>query len=124
IRTLLQRSADAWNRGDLDGFLEPYLRSDRTTYIGSTGLRRGFDALRESYRAGYFASGPPEDRLEFDDIDVRTLGDSHALAIGRYRLVDRESGETTDEGIYSLTLLRTDAGWRIIHDHSSSLSGG
>jgi ketosteroid isomerase-like protein len=40
--------------------------------------------------------------------------------VGRYILYDRETGETAATGVFSLTLRETDAGWKIVHDHSSS----
>lgn len=118
IVAMLVESTRAWDAGDLDGFLVPYLDSPDITFVGSSGLVRGKAGTRARYASSYFAAGAPKGRLSFRDIEVRPLGDDHALAVGRYVLTDRETGAEST-GMFSLTLRRTSEGWRIIHDHSS-----
>ncbi len=118
IRTLLVRSADAWNDGDLDGFLLPYLHSDEVSYVGSRGPVRGYERLRQNYASSYWRNGDPDRKLGFRDIEVTPLGASYALAVGWYVLSNRGDGRETDRGIFSLVLRRTPDGWRILHDHS------
>lgn len=120
IERILTASAEAWNRGDLDGFVLPYANSPETTFVGASGVRRGFDALRAGYVDSYFKHGAPPQRLGFEKLEVRMLGDSHALMLGEYVLSDRTSGEEVDRGIFSLTWALTEAGWRIMNDHTSS----
>jgi ketosteroid isomerase-like protein len=122
IRALLIASAAAWNRGDLDGFLHPYLDSDSTTFIGSTGLIRGLARVRERYRYVYWKGGAPATRLDFEDITITLLGPEHALAVGYYVLRNRGSPDVADRGIFSLVFTLTRQGWRIINDHTSSLT--
>ncbi|HEV2124755.1 MAG TPA: nuclear transport factor 2 family protein [Chloroflexota bacterium] len=119
IVAALDASTEAWNAGELEGFLEPYLDSPGTTFVGGSGLLRGKDAIRESYRRSYWRTGTPEDRLSFQEIEVRPLGPEHALAVGRYVVARRATGEQTATGLFSLVLVRTAQGWRILHDHSS-----
>lgn len=116
---VLLRSAQAWNRGDLDGFVDPYERSERTTFVGGRGFHRGFDELRDGYIRGYWADGSPRDSLAFDVADVRPLDQDAALLLGRYILLDRSTGSTTSTGVFSLVFVRTADGWKITHDHTS-----
>lgn len=113
----LTESAAAWNRGDLDGFLAPYLNGPNTTYI-ARDVVRGVPAIRESYANSWFRGGRPAGELSYNDIEVRPLGPNHALAVGHWRVVMRETNQPRT-GIFSLTYQRTPQGWRIIHDHSS-----
>ncbi|HET7322167.1 MAG TPA: SgcJ/EcaC family oxidoreductase, partial [Longimicrobiaceae bacterium] len=113
----LQTSADAWNAGDLEGFLRPYLDSPATTFWSSAGLLHGKDAIRSLYRNGYWKNGRPSQQLRFDGLEVRSLGTDYALATGRYHLF--EAGRETASGPFSLVFTRTPDGWRIVHDHSS-----
>src|SRR5690349_15443043 len=115
VTAVLQASTEEWNRGSLDGFLVPY--HDAATFVGRGGLVRGKPAIREMYASSYWRTGRPTGTLAFRDVDVRMLGDDHALAVGRY--VVSEGGRETGSGLFSLTLQRTPAGWRIVHDHSS-----
>ncbi len=120
IVATLEASAEAWNRGDLDGFLKPYLDSSETTFMTARGVIHGLDTIRARYRAGYFKSGGPPQLLRFGDISVRDLGPDHALMTGRYRLTDRATGAPADSGNFTLVWRRTPGGWKIIHDHSSA----
>ena len=115
---MLQASANAWNRGDLESFLDDYLDSDETAFVGSA-VSFGVDQIRERYLASYWKTGMPAQQLGFEDIHVRPLGSDHALARGKYVLTNPD-GSAGGTGYFSLVLVRTDDGWRIIHDHSSS----
>lgn len=121
IRALLVASAAAWNRGDLDGFLHPYLDSDSTTFIGSNGEVRGLASVRNRYRNVYWKDGAPATTLDFENIEITPLGSGHALAVGYYVLRNRSSSDIADRGIFSLVFELTRHGWRIINDHTSSL---
>lgn len=118
IPAMLRASAEAWNRGDLESFLDDYLDSSETTFVGSD-VSFGVDEIRERYLRSYWRTGQPEGLLRFEDLHVRPLGTDHALARGRYVLTDRNGAEQ-GTGFFSLVLVRTSDGWRIIHDHSSS----
>lgn len=121
VVAVLQASADAWNRGDLDGFLEPYLDSSETTFMTGPGVIHGLGTIRERYRAHYFtAAGRPPTLLRFSDLDVRPLGAGHALMTGRFHLTTRATGAPADSGNFTLVWRRTPHGWKIIHDHSSA----
>ncbi len=118
---MLQASAEAWNRGDLDGFLQPYLDSSETTFMTAPGVIHGLGTIRERYRAHYFTAGAvPPTLLRFDQVDVRPLGADYALMTGRFHLTTRASGAPADSGNFTLVWRRTPGGWKIIHDHSSA----
>ncbi len=120
VARMLHASAEAWNRGDLDGFLDDYSEGEGTTFTGASGTVRGTDEIRRRYLAGYWGTGRPEHRLSFEDIEVRPLGPDHALALGRYVLAEPDDGPVASTGIFTLVLARGDHGWKIIHDHSSA----
>jgi uncharacterized protein (TIGR02246 family) len=117
---MLHSSAASWNAGDLEGFLDDYLDSPSTAFVGSR-VTYGVDEIRRRYQASYWSSGAPAQHLRFEDIDVRALGPdhAHALALGRYVLLEPASGAIQGSGWFTLVLVRTAEGWRIIHDHSS-----
>lgn len=118
VQTLLGESSQAWNAGDLDGFMASYRDDPTTTYIGSTGLVRGYDAIRAHY-APSFEPGAARDSLRFRDLYTRPLGPGLGLAVAHYVLY--KNGVTTSTGIFTLVLQQTPEGWRIIHDHSNEL---
>jgi uncharacterized protein (TIGR02246 family) len=118
IPVMLQASAAAWNRGDLEGFLDDYLDSNETTFVGSA-VSFGVDQIRERYLASYWSTGRAEQQLRFEDVHVRPLGSDHALTRGTYVLIDADGSEG-GRGFFTLVMVRTGDGWRIIHDHSSA----
>lgn len=120
LEEALMASAEAWNRKDLDGFMAPYLRSPGLTFSGSGGVRRGFEAVVARYRASYFDADAALPTLRFTDVETRDLGADHALMLGRYVLLDPDSGERQDTGFFSLVWVRTREGWKIMHDHTSA----
>lgn len=102
-----------WNEGDLEGFIAPY--SAVTTFMTPQGPI-GRDAMRTRYASKYFGPGQSRQRLHFESITVRPLGDDHALMTGRFVL---ESDAPAQTGWFTLVWVREGDTWRILHDHSS-----
>jgi uncharacterized protein (TIGR02246 family) len=121
IAAMMARSAEAWNRGDLDAFMEDYAPGEGTTYIGSRGLLRGPAAIRASY-APRFAPGVRRGALRFENLEVDVLAPGVANAIAYYVLSERTAAgadSTIARGPTSLVMRRDGGRWRIVHDHSS-----
>ena len=118
IRSLLQNSEAAWNRGDLAAFASDYEDAQTTTFVGREITRGGVDAILARYQRSY---PTPEARgtLTFSEIEVRPLGRDYALAIGRFALKRTAAGGGDAAGRFTLVLRHTPKGWKIIHDHSS-----
>jgi uncharacterized protein (TIGR02246 family) len=114
IQELLDRSAAAWNQGDLAGFMESYERSPDTIYVSAHDVIRGYAAIEAHYAAAY---GGPTGTLMFSELTIRPLGDDHAVVVGRYHLSMPEGDAPT--GLFSLVLQRGARGWHIIADHST-----
>lgn len=116
ILGLLRAQAECWNRGDIDGFMETYWKSENLTFSGGGKTTRGWTATRDRYKARY-----PRDKmgtLKFDQLETSLLSDGVALVLGRWYL-DQQG--TKVEGNFTLVLKKFDDGWKIVHDHSSTL---
>lgn len=117
IAVMMQASAMAWNRGDLDAFVNYYEPDTTTTYIGRNGIVRGRAAIRAVY-APRFAPGGVRDSLSFENTEIDLLAPGVANVISWYRLMRGDS--TTARGPTSLVMRHdADGQWRIVHDHSS-----
>jgi uncharacterized protein (TIGR02246 family) len=115
---VLREQQDAWNRGDLDGFLRGYDPTPALVFTSGGRVRRGFVETRARYVQRYGASGPAGmGRLDFEVLDVRILGPGAAIVLGRWRL--RGTPEA-GAGVFTLAFQRTAQGWRIVHDHTSA----
>jgi uncharacterized protein (TIGR02246 family) len=115
IRGATLASADAWNRGDLKGHLAIYL--DSVTFMTKSGPRPGVAAIEQSFTTSYFRDGRPKQQLRFDQVNVRRLDRNSALETGRFVL--HGGGEPEQSGWFTLVWVRTDGGWKAVHDHSS-----
>lgn len=120
VTAFLRASAGDWNRDDLDAFMATYA-DEVITFVGGEEVVRSKDEIRANYERSYFGTdGEPPD-LRFSAIEVRPLGDTHALAFGRWTLYTPgfEEQPVQGSGWFSLVLERRADGWRIVHDHSS-----
>jgi uncharacterized protein (TIGR02246 family) len=117
IRALLDMQSTAWNRGDVEGFMAGYWNSEKTTFAGSNGVLRGWHALRERYRRSY-PDRAAMGTLTFSELEITTLGPDAAVVLGRWQL-ERASGPVG--GVFSLVLRKLPEGWRIVHDHTSTV---
>ncbi len=115
IEGVLATQVACWNRGDLDGFMETYWRSPDLTFSSGGETRRGWDDTQKRYQARY----PTPERMgrtTFSELEVRPLGASAALVLGRWEL---ERAPDPIGGNFSLVMQKLDGQWRIVHDHTS-----
>lgn len=115
IRRRITESADAWNRGDLQGHVAIY--TDSVTFMTRNGPRPGVAPIVEAFTKTYFRDGQPKQQLRFEQLTVRPLGRDAALANARFVLSG--GGEPDQTGWFTLVWMRTADGWRAVHDHSS-----
>jgi ketosteroid isomerase-like protein len=117
-RAVLDVQVEAWNRGDLEGFMAGYWRSPDLVFCSGATVTRGWDGTLDRYRKRYQSEGREMGRLRFDGVEVIPLGEDAALARGSWRLTMRDGREP--HGLFTLLLRRLDGAWRIVHDHTSS----
>ncbi|MEQ8790126.1 MAG: nuclear transport factor 2 family protein [Pirellulaceae bacterium] len=115
IKQVLDTQAEAWNRGDIDGFMQHYWKSDDLTFSSGGKTTRGWNATRENYRRRY-PTAEKMGRVSFRDLEFQALGESAALVLGRWKL-DRQ--KESFGGGFSLVFRRLDGKWLIVHDHTS-----
>lgn len=114
IMARLRESSDAWNQADLDGHLAIYV--DSVTFMTEDGPRPGVEPVRQAFSRTYWRDGRPLQRLDFEQITIRPLGEDAALQTGRFILSG--GGRPQQSGWFTLVWIRTEEGWRAVHDHS------
>ncbi len=117
IRGVLDTQAADWNRGDVDHFMQGYWKSDKTEFVGASGILRGWQAVLDRYHREY-PNRAAMGHLSFSNLEVTMLGPRAALVVGRYHL-SREKDQPS--GVFTLVLRRFPEGWKIINDHTSAL---
>ena len=116
INKVLKAQAQAWNRGDIDGYMQGYARAASTEFVSGDSVTRGWETVRNGYKAKY-DSRAKMGTLAFADVKVTELAPDSAMAVGRWRL-DRKGDKP--HGRFTLLLRKLPEGWRIVHDHTSS----
>jgi beta-aspartyl-peptidase (threonine type) len=118
VRRVLEDQLAAWNRGDLAGYMSGYWKSDSLTFYGGGEIAHGWQVTYERYRKRYQSEGREMGRLAFDPLEVELVAPGEAFARGGWSL---EMKESRPHGLFTLRLRWfPDAGWRIVHDHSSA----
>ncbi len=117
IRNVLDLQVDSWNRGDLDGFMSGYWKSDQLTFCSGSTITKGWQPTLDRYRSRYQAEGKEMGTLDFREIVIEPLSADLAMVRGRWRL-RMKSGEP--EGLFTLLVRRFPDGWRITYDHTSA----
>jgi ketosteroid isomerase-like protein len=115
IRAVLDAQRDAWNRGDIEGYMDGYERSKDTVFISGDSVTRGWQTVLERYRKNY-DTREKMGVLTFSDLEINLLNGTSAVVLGRWML-KRSNDEP--HGRFTLIFKRTKKGWRIVHDHTS-----
>jgi ketosteroid isomerase-like protein len=116
VYQVLQGQVEAWNKGDLKGFMTGYLHSSELTFYSGSNVIKGWDAMLERYEKKYTGAGKEMGKLTFKDVDIELLSATSAVVRGRWQLtLNKES----PNGLFTLIFRKTTDGWRIVHDHTS-----
>jgi ketosteroid isomerase-like protein len=117
IPSVLHAQQNAWNRGDINGFMNGYARSASTVFISEDSIRRGWETVRARYTQKY-SDRRKMGTLSFSDIEFNLLSPDVAVVLGRWRL---ERAKDRPHGRFTLIFKRLPEGWRIVHDHTSAV---
>jgi ketosteroid isomerase-like protein len=117
IEALLEGQREAWNRGDLPGFMAAYARTPDLVFTSGGKIRRGWDETDAAYRKKYGGDRAGMGQLAFEILGVQMVGRDGSVVLGRWRLTGTPQA---GGGVFSVVLERRPEGWRIVHDHTSS----
>jgi len=114
IKTLNAQS-EAWNRGDIQQFMEPYWHSDSLIFVGKSGVTYGWENTLKNYQKGY-PDTASMGKLHFDIIQTKRLSAIYYSVVGKWHLT-RSIGDIG--GHFTLLLRKIKNKWVIVSDHSS-----
>lgn len=113
----MRASADAWNRGDLEAFVDDYARDSMTTFVAGGRVQYGWDWIHGNY-SRWWDLGSERDSLRFENVAARPLGSDYLLTTARFVLFRGDS--VTASGPFTLVMKRMDGEWKIIHDQTGN----
>jgi uncharacterized protein (TIGR02246 family) len=116
VRAVLDAQAAAWNRGDLETYMDGYARSADTVFVSGDRVTRGWQTVLERYKKAY-DSRDKMGVLTFSDVEITLLSKDAAIVLGRWHL---QRSKDEPHGRFTLLFRKTKAGWKIVHDHTSS----
>jgi ketosteroid isomerase-like protein len=116
ILKVLHDQQDAWNRADIEGFMQGYWKSDSVMFITGKPPVYGWQKMLERYKKAYPGKAGMG-QLTFNIIQVKVLDATNGFVMGGWRL-KLENGKTPG-GYYTLWFKKINGEWKIVCDHTS-----
>ena len=116
VRAVMEAQQAAWNRGDIEAFMDGYDRAETTTFVSGDQLITGWQTVLERYKKQY-SSREEMGTLTFADLTIKPISPVLALADGRWQLM---RAADMPHGRFTLLFQRIANNWRIIHDTTTS----
>ncbi len=117
IKHLLVTQIEAWNHGNLEGFMQGYWQSPDLTFFSGTSVTRGWDPTLARYKQRYQSEGREMGHLDFQDLNIDLLSGRSAVVTGKWQLTMQDGKQP--HGLFTLIIKRMPDGWKIVHDHTS-----
>lgn len=115
IVSVMDAQVAAWNRGDIDGFMLGYWRSNDLVFVSNDSVTRGWQTTLDRYKTNY-NTREKMGALRFGDVSVNVLSKDAAVVLGSWSLT--RAGDNP-KGKFTLIFRKFGEGWRIVHDHTS-----
>lgn len=119
IRNVMENQVEAWNKGDIEGFMQGYWNSPNMRFVSGDNVEKGWQSALDRYKKSY-DSKAKMGFLTFSDLNITILSKDAAVVLGNWKL-DREVNGKKDNphGKFTLIFRKFKDGWKIVHDHTS-----
>ena len=104
----------AWNKHDLEGFMQGYWKSDQLKFYGANGLTLGWKNTLANYKKGY-PTQAESGSLNFVINDISKIEGNNYWVMGEYHL-KRQVGDA--DGVFIIIFKKINGEWKIIADMS------
>ena len=115
ILSVLDKQTDAWNHGDIEGYMQGYWKSESLLFTSGGNIQRGWQATFAKYKKSYDTKSKMG-VLSFSQREVALLSPDAAWVFGHWELHRKKDHPA---GVFTLILRKFSDGWKIIHDHTS-----
>ena len=117
INQVLMSQVDAWNRGDLVGYMNGYWRSPDLVFFSGATETRGWQPTLERYQKRYASPGKEMGKLEFSDLHIDMVSHQAAVVTGKWKLT--MSDGKTPHGLFTLVFRKMPEGWITVRGNDS-----
>ena len=115
ILQMLDNQNQAWNRGDISGFMKGYWENDSLMFIGKSGVTYGYQNTLENYKKGY-PDTAAMGKLTTTQIKMIRVSKEYYFIVGKWYL-KRSIGDIS--GHDNLLVRKIKGQWVVVADHSS-----
>ena len=115
ILAVMDAQTAAWNRGDIDGFMKGYWKSEQLVFVSGDEVSRGWQPTLERYKKNY-ATHEKMGALSFTNVTVELISKDAAVVLGSWSLA---RAADNPKGKFTLIFRKFKDGWRIVYDHTS-----
>lgn len=115
VLEMLDKQNQAWNRGDVEGFMKGYWENDSLMFVGKSGVTYGYKNTLENYKKGY-PDRAAMGTLTTTNIKIIRVSKNYFFIVGKWYL-KRTIGDVS--GHYNLLVQKINGDWVIVADHSS-----
>lgn len=116
IMNVMQMQENAWNSGNIDLFMEGYLKSNSVVFSGSNGPVYGWEETKKKYLKSY-PNKKSMGNLSFKINSLNSVTNEVSLMIGEYFL---KRSDDDSSGYFTLLWKKIDDKWFIVSDHTSA----
>lgn len=115
IARVLDSQRMAWNRGDIDAFMQTYWKSDSLLFVGKSSPNYGWQTTLDNYKKRY-PDKAAMGTLSFNILKIDLLDKTHAFMLGQWNLA---RAEKPVGGYFTLLFRKISGQWKIVADHTS-----
>lgn len=118
IKEMLTNQQACWNKGDIDGFMRGYWKSEKLIFTSAIHKPTyGWENTLERYKNSY----PTKESMgefNFEILDLKLVTNTTATLKGKWELIRKDDHP---HGIFWLDIKKFEKGWRITKDSTISL---
>lgn len=115
VTAVLTAQQDAWNRGDIDAFMEGYWKNEQLRFASGGTVVKGWQATIDRYKTRY-KDRAAMGELAFSALEVLPLTDEAAIVHGAWRL---QRANDAPSGLFTLVFHKL-GDWVIVSDTTTS----
>ncbi len=116
VLQVLQLQEQAWNQGDINGFMNGYWNSDSLLFVSKNGITYGWQKTLLNYKKAY-PDTASMGTLQFDILEIKRLSVLYFYVIGKWQL--KRNSLPNIGGHFTLLFKRIKNKWVIVTDHTS-----
>lgn len=113
IAQIFKTQTEAWNKGDIQAFMQTYWKSDELLFLGKSGPIYGWQNTLDRYLRTY-PDLQSMGHLEFEIMNIVSRSDNVCSVVGKYHLA--REGIDDLEGHFLIIVQRIDGSWIIVAD--------